>query len=169
LQRERGPRLQRSPRTRTLRTVRMELSSFSPSVRKTLRALAQNKQEDGELPRPSGQLCQGDIRLVDGRKCCGGTSSSTAAMPEQGELQLPAILDEPAGCVSQRSLCPVELPSYSKSATAACSPNRTSGPYACSIPALELSSLCLGSCTPTVALQSSRLPGRQRQWRRNVA
>jgi hypothetical protein len=106
---------------------------------------------------------------VDGGEFFCETSSSTAAISEQGEPQPLAILDEPAGCASQPLLCPVELPSCNKSATAACSPNRTSGPYACSIPALELSSLCLGSCTPTAAQQSSRSPGRQRQWRRNVA
>ena len=38
--------------------------------------------------------------------------------------------------MSQPWLCAVELASYSKSATAACSANRTSGSCACSIPAL---------------------------------
>src|SRR5579864_134888 len=124
---------------------------------------------DGDLPRFSGRWYQVGIRLADGGECLCQTIPNTLATLEQGGPQLFVIPDQADGCLSQPLSCQIELPSCSKSAIAACSPNRTSGPYACSIRALGLSSLGPESCMPTTAPPSSRSSEERSRWRQDVA
>ena len=106
---------------------------------------------------------------MDGGECFCETSLGAVAILERGEPQRSVMPDQTAGCLSQPLLWMVEPLFCSRSSTAACSPNRTSGPYACSIHSLRLSRLCLGSCKRAAGPKSSRSAGTRRLWRRNVA